>query len=107
MPPQGLDMTAIREALQRRANAGGNVGGAGMPALSQMLASVGTSEVGGSNTPTTTPQPTPGAAMPNQQVPPRAAQAGAKVGQQAQSPLFDDQTRALGKALAKKLLDFI
>jgi len=96
----------IREALQRRAS--GEIAGAGAqaPVGEQMGAPTGETPTGGPNVPVTPPPPaptgqnTPPGAPPAQQAVNQALSAG----QTAQSPIFDDETKKISKALIAKLL---
>ncbi len=100
MPPQGINMQPILQALAMRQS--GQLGGGGAPMQQQ-----------------TTPQaPTQGAPMPPQSpastMPVQVPQGGGQgqqtqngalqAGQKAQSPMFDDETRGLAKSLVAKLL---
>lgn len=111
MPPN-IDYSAIREALARRAS-GGLTPNRPMPpappAINQVAPAGGVLPTGGANSPISAPPQSPNPSSPPQgNLPPRQAIAGmAKVGQTAQSPLFDQQTRDLSKALVKKLLEYI
>jgi hypothetical protein len=107
MPPQGIDMQAIQEALHRRIQSN-----QGTPAVSQMTSPLGQLPTGGVNTPTTPPPAPP--AMPgvpsglNTNLPPRdQTNSLMKTAQATQGPGFDDQTRAISKVLVKKLLDVL
>lgn len=92
MPPQNIDMSAIREAMARRA------GGGSMPAAAQMSAPAGPMPTGGM------PTPTPGTRAPmpqGQNLTPRQGQ--------PQAPMagVDNETRQMSKALVKKLLQYL
>lgn len=101
-----LDMSLIREAMQRR-GMGGLGGGTPMPAASQ-LTSGAPSPLGAPATqqPPVPLQPTPGMSqLPAQVRQTAASQNGAlKAGQQAQGPQFDPETRDLAKSLVQRLL---
>lgn len=102
----GIDMSVIREALQRR-SAGGLGGGSPIPAAGQ-LTSGGLTPVGSPQTPQpgNPQQPTPSLSQAPTQVQQTAApQNGAlRAGQQAQGPQFDSETRDLAKSLVQRLL---
>lgn len=101
-----LDMSLIREAMARR-GMGGLGGGNPTPAAGQ-LSSGGPSPMGAPSTqqPGMPQQPTPPMSqLPTQVQQTSAPQNGAlKAGQQAQSPLFDAETRDLAKSLVQRLL---
>lgn len=101
-----IDMSVIREALQRR-SMGGLGGGNPMPATGQ-LTSGALSPIGSPQTqqPATPQQPTPGMSqVPTQVQQTSTPQNGAlKAGQQAQGPQFDPETRDLAKSLVQRLL---
>ncbi len=107
--PQGISMQPILEALARR-----QMGGAA-PMSQQVSMPTHQLPTGGASTPLQgQPQPqASAAAMPNQVQQGAGAQGqqtqtGAlQAGQQAQGPLYDQQTRDLSKALVKKLLEAI
>lgn len=94
---EGVDMSAIREALARRQN--GQLGGGGVPMQAQM------SQDGGLP-PQPAPLPTPtGSELPQQVQQGSPVQQGAlQAGQKAQGPSFDPETRDLAKSLIQKLL---
>lgn len=102
---QNVDMSVIREALQRRQQ-GGLGGGTSLPAAGQ-VSEGGTSAL---NAPQT-PQSQPAApATPNINQLPKQVPQGAgnnqqlRTGQQAQNPNFDPETRDLAKSLVQRLL---
>ena len=106
MPPQQPQISdALRQAIQRR-----SAGEAPSTApVQQGTPATGTLPTGGANTPL---QPAPGGTPDARSVgvPTGQATTGQKAtaaGQIAQSPQFDDDTRKLGKALVKKLLDVL
>ena len=102
--PANVDMSLIREALQRRATEGTPAGGVGSPAIAQQTMPEGITPGGGANTPSI---PTPSATagnMPQGNLPPRQTNDTLKAGQTAQSPQFPDETRQAAKVLVSKLL---
>src|SRR4051812_34940610 len=105
MPPSGINMDLIREAMARRAQGGG-----GTPMAAQVTQPSGALPTGGPNTPMPAQPQMP-------QADPRSVSAGApqggasnpgnqalKAGMAANSPQFDDPTRVLGKAFIGHLL---
>lgn len=101
-PPQGIDMSAIKEAIQRRMQ-----GGAGTPATQQMSAPQAPLPTGGANVPQPSQAPqipqvqqnvTPG----NQGAP--VSPEGSVVGKLKQGAAFDDETKAVAKQLVSKLI---
>lgn len=108
MPPAGIDMSAIREALMRRMQGGG-----GTPMAAQQTQPTGATPTGGpNNLGGPMPQTPPAPPMQPHSVGAGAPTGGAqnptnvalKAGMQANSPQFDDPTRVLGKALIGHLL---
>lgn len=91
MPPQNIDMSVIREAMQRRA------AGGGMPAAAQMTAPSGPMPTGGM------PTPTPGTRMPM----PQGQNLTPRQGQPQVPMAVDDETRQMSKALVKKLIQYL
>lgn len=102
-----VDMSLIREALQRRSS-GGLGGGTSLPAVSQLTAG-GASPLGA---PQTQQPPTPQQRTPSLgQLPVQVEQSSGasqnqavQAGQQAQGPSFDPETRELAKSLVQRLL---
>jgi len=96
----GIDMGLIQEAMQRRA-----MGEGGTPATAQMTMPGAPMPNGQPNTPTAPPAPPVSDLGGNSQLPPRNnVNAALKVGQAANSPQFDDETRVVAKNLVSKLL---
>jgi len=93
MPP-AIDMSAIREALQRRQM--GNLGGGGTPMQQQVSPQA----------PLQAPQAPPIGQTQSIQPPAQGSpQAGAlQAGQKSQGPQFDEETRLLAKSLIQRLL---
>lgn len=109
MPPINQDL--IRQALMQRLNEG-QMQAPPMPAVDQISQPGGATPLGGPNVPMPGPSPMP---MPpdggGNMAPPMGPMGGAgapnqaiKAAQAATSPQFDDQTRAISKALIAKLL---
>jgi hypothetical protein len=105
MPPAGINMDLIREALARRMQGGG-----GTPMVDQQTQPTGSTVAGGPNN-------MAGAQPQMPQAQPRSVNAGAPAGGgqnptnqamkaagTANSPQFDDDTRVTAKALIAKLL---
>lgn len=112
MPPQGVDMNLIREALMRRMGGGG---GAPVPPAIQQVAQPGAAlPTGGPNVPSPQPAPMPSPNLgqsPVQTSPSPAGQASptqvaAKAAGQAQG-FPDPETRDMAKALLGKLVQFL
>jgi len=102
MPQANIDMDLIREAIARRAQGGST------PATEQMTTPGGTIPGGGANTPTTSP------AIPNMQggaqmpsVNPAEVSPALKATKEADTPMYDQETRDLTKALMTRLLKYI
>lgn len=101
-PPAHIDMGLIQQALARRMQSG-QLGGGGMPAQQQVAG-------GGAVAPP--PQVAPTGPLPMQQPQGQPAPQGQPQGpQQAQGPKpepqFDDETKAVSKALIARLLKVI
>lgn len=105
MPPQGIDMSLIQEAMARRSS-GSLSGGGSIPASSQVSAPGGVTPTGGPNTPTTPPPQAPQAPQPNAQV---GKQVGGaiKTAQTVNGPAFDDETRRISKVLISSLIKYL
>lgn len=102
-PPQGIDMSAIQEAIARRAQGGG-----GTPAVQQMSAPQAPLPSGGANIPVPTqapqvPQGVQQNVTPSGQGSPVSPE-GAVVGKLKQGASFDDETKAVAKQLVSKLI---
>lgn len=113
MPPAGIDMSLIREALARRAQ-GGLAGGGVPPAVAQQAQPAGATPTGGPNVPGAPPAaaPTPTQAqIPGQtrQLPASSAtppqQAAKAAGAATGFP--DLETRDMAKTLLAKLVQFL
>jgi len=93
MPPQGIDMGLIREAMSRR---GGLQPGQG----------IGVANEG--NEPNAPVQGAPQPQQPNPSQIPNVSPGQVRgAAAKSDTPLFDEETRRLGKALMKKLMDAI
>ncbi len=111
MPPAGVNMDLIREALARRMQGGG-----GTPMAAQQTQPSGLTPMGGPNNmggaQPQMPPPAPRALDVQGGAPPAsptgagnpAGNSALKAAGQANSPSFDDPTRVLGKALIGHLL---
>jgi hypothetical protein len=105
-----VDMQIVKEAMARRAR-GDIGGGAPIPAGQQMTSPEGTTPVGGPNTPVE--PPTEGAGIAGTATPTPAMPPVDQTNQMlqaaggAQSPQFDDETKAMSKALIAKLLKYV
>lgn len=104
-PSANIDMSAIREAIMRRAQGGG-----GTPAIQQMSAPQASLPTGGANV----PQPNQAPQMPQVQQNVTSGQQGspvspegAVVGKLKQGASFDDETKQIAKALITKLMGAI
>lgn len=107
MPPAGVDMSLIREALARRMQ------GQAVPLAAQQTQPSGATPTGGPNNmggpqaqmpPMPTPQPHSVGASPGAGAGQDPRNQMLKAAGQANSPQFDDPTRVLGKALIGHLL---
>lgn len=100
MPPAGIDMSAIQQALAARAAGGAPAGGTAPPAAAQQSQPFGAVQGGMPPTPQQqgggVPQPAPGA--------PGAAQRPAAP---KPNPTFDDETKNAGKVLITQLLKYL
>lgn len=114
MPPSNIDISAIREALQRRMGGGVPAGGTTTPAIGQVSQPGGALPTGGPNVTSPQPPTMPNAnptQLPSQggQLPASSAtppQAAAKsVGIATGFP--DPETRDMAKALLSKLIQFL
>ncbi len=101
MQPQGIDMDAIREAIQRRATGGGT------PAVQQMSQPQGQLPTGGQVSPVQqspqVPQNVQQNVTPGNQGAPVSPE-GAVIGKLKQGASFDDETKSVAKQLVSKLI---
>ena len=101
MQPQGIDTSAIREAIMRRAQGGG-----GTPAVQQMSQPQGQLPTGGMSSPVQQAppvQPTATNVTPGNAGAPVSAE-GNVVGKLKQGASFDDATKQVAKQLLSKLI---
>lgn len=105
MQPGNVDMDLIREAIMRRMRTGGGspAGGGGMPMASQQTMQSGGTPTGA---PATQRPTVPGAMAPDTSSITNMADptAASKAAGNANTPLFDDDTRTLAKTLIARLL---
>jgi hypothetical protein len=104
MPPQNVDINAIRQALLARSNVPSMGQGQTTPMLSQVGQPTGPTPTGGQPTLNRTPAtvPTPGTPQPQFSSPFAGPGAGA-----ANQATFDDETRRMSKGLIAKLLQVL
>lgn len=99
MPPQNVDMSAIREAMLRRRQGGS------MPVGGQMTAPTGPSAQGGYST------PVPGVGAPQasgRNLTPGQSPSGSLGRSGGSAPAnVDEETRNISKALVRKLIQFL
>ena len=79
-------------------------GGTTVPAGEQVTSPQGETPVGGPNTPTVPPPPAPTPAGGAPAPAPQSANQGMQAGMEAQGPQWDEETKALGKAIILKML---
>lgn len=110
MPPGNIDMSAIQQALARRAGAPGAVaGGTTTPAQGQQSQPGGLTPTGNPNVPgmpMPQPMPMPMGGMPT----PQGGQAPAPQQRPATPKMpasFDDETKNAGKVLITQLLKYL